>query len=207
MKWLLRIIVLLFLLCILSFIIQCIQIHLTAVKSTETPECSGNCIAVTLGAAVWTNRPSPVFKERINESIKLYKRNIVQTLIFTGALAQGDKISEAMAAKEYAINAGVNPEDILIEEQSSNTWENILFTRNLLKNKSYDQLFIVSDPYHLRRALNYSRAFDLTAQGVGTQSSRYQSFQSKAKFLFKEAYLLLTHQTADAMIKATNGID
>ncbi|HEV2765160.1 MAG TPA: YdcF family protein, partial [Pyrinomonadaceae bacterium] len=40
--------------------------------------------AVVLGAAVWTRRPSPVFRERINHAVELYKRGRVRKLILTG---------------------------------------------------------------------------------------------------------------------------
>jgi vancomycin permeability regulator SanA len=40
--------------------------------------------AVILGAAAWGNKPSPVYRERINEAITLYKKGLVRYLIFTG---------------------------------------------------------------------------------------------------------------------------
>src|ERR1035437_8709053 len=40
--------------------------------------------AVVLGAAAWGNRPSPVYRERINEAISLYKKGLVHYLVFTG---------------------------------------------------------------------------------------------------------------------------
>jgi vancomycin permeability regulator SanA len=57
--------------------------------------------AVILGAGVWDDKPSPVFQERINHGIWLYKNNYVKYLIFTGGVSKNSNVSEASAAMKY----------------------------------------------------------------------------------------------------------
>ena len=55
--------------------------------------------AVVLGAAVWSNSLSPVFRERINHAIELYRRGKVRKLIFTGGQGNPNEPTEAAAAR------------------------------------------------------------------------------------------------------------
>src|SRR5690606_15022734 len=89
-------------------------------------------VAIVLGAGIWNNVPSPVFQERINHSIELYKNGYVKKIIFTGGKADGKKFSESYVAKNYAEKLGVKSEDILIEEKSKITQENLEFAKKLM---------------------------------------------------------------------------
>ena len=58
--------------------------------------------AIVLGAAAWNDKPSPVFRERINYSIWLYENNYVDKIIFTGGKGKDDKYAESEVARDYA---------------------------------------------------------------------------------------------------------
>ena len=59
--------------------------------------------AIVLGAAVWGNEVSPVFRERINHAIDLYRAGKVRKIIFTGGQGNRDELTEAAEARQYAI--------------------------------------------------------------------------------------------------------
>jgi vancomycin permeability regulator SanA len=59
--------------------------------------------AIVLGAAVWSKQVSPVFRERINHAIDLYRQGKVRKIIFTGGQGNKDEPTEAAAARQYAI--------------------------------------------------------------------------------------------------------
>ncbi|HEU4768412.1 MAG TPA: YdcF family protein, partial [Pyrinomonadaceae bacterium] len=71
--------------------------------------------AVVLGAAVWSQGVSPVFRERINHAIDLYRRGRVRKIIFTGGQGNRNEPTEAAAARAYAVSNGISQSDILIE--------------------------------------------------------------------------------------------
>ena len=144
--------------------------------------------AVVMGATVFRDRPSPVFRERINHAINLYRHGTVQYLIFTGGLAGNDELAESEAAREYALGQGVPAEHIFIETQSNNTCLNLIQAKRIMDENGLEQALIVSDPLHMRRAMWLSDSIGLNAHSSPTPTSRYQSFDRKAGFLVREVY-------------------
>jgi vancomycin permeability regulator SanA len=59
--------------------------------------------AIVLGAALWGKDLSPVFRERVNHAIQLYRSRKVRKIIFTGAQGSQNEPSESAAARRYAI--------------------------------------------------------------------------------------------------------
>jgi len=76
--------------------------------------------------------------DRIIHSIQLYKMGKVKKILFTSGSAAltGRKISEASQAKKLYYILGVPTEDLILETQSRNTYENALYTTEIL-NKSF----------------------------------------------------------------------
>lgn len=129
--------------------------------------------AIVLGAAVVGNRPSPVFRERINHGIQLYHTGTVQTLIFTGGVGNRDELAEAEVARNLAIAQGVDPADILIETTSTSTYENLLNAQAVALENSLESFLIVSTPNHMRRALSVAADLDMTAYSSPTRTIRW----------------------------------
>ncbi len=150
--------------------------------------------AIVLGAAVWGGDPSPVFEERIKHSIKLHTENQVSTLIFTGGVGDGDTQSEAAVARAYAINQGIPADQILIEDKSTITRENLIFAKELLSLHQVETVLLVSDPLHMKRAMTMAEDIGLYALPSPTTTSRYKSFSSKAKMLLSESYYFIGYQ-------------
>jgi uncharacterized SAM-binding protein YcdF (DUF218 family) len=144
--------------------------------------------AIVLGAAVWGANVSPIFRERINHGIDLYRKGKVRKLIFTGGQGNKNEPTESSAARQYAIQNGVHPDDILIEEQSHTTYENILYARQLADAHGLQKVLIVSDPLHMKRAVAMARDVGLAAEPSPTLSTRYQGFRSQATLLAHETY-------------------
>ncbi len=150
--------------------------------------------AIVLGAAVWDGKPSPVFEERINHAIKIYKSGQVGKVLFTGGVGIGDNKSEAQVAKEYAISHGVSNLDILIEDKSKLTIENLKFSSSLLASNNLSLVLIVSDPLHMKRAMTMAADLGMDALPSPTETSRYQSYSSKSKMLVSEAYYYIGYK-------------
>lgn len=149
---------------------------------------------IVLGAAVWGDEPSPVFEERINHGIWLYKNDLVDKLIFTGGIGEGSTYSEAEVAKEYAINNLVPDEDIFIEEQSTITQENLFYASKIVEENSLDNVIIISDPLHMKRAMLIAKDYDLKALSSPTPTTKYISLRSKVSFLAREVFFYIGYQ-------------
>ena len=140
--------------------------------------------AVVLGAAVWTKDPSPVFRERINHAINLYRKGRVRKLIFTGGQGNPGEPTEAAAARHYALQSGLPASDILIEDKSHTTYENLLNAKQLADTHGMRKVLIVSDPLHMKRAMTMAWDVGLVAHPSPTPSTRYQG----VRILMHETY-------------------
>lgn len=154
-------------------------------SSAETDSADA---AVVLGAAVWGERLSPVFQERVNHAINLYRAKRVRKLIFTGGRGNADEETEASAARRFALESGIPAADILTEEKSTSTYENLLFTKPVLESNGIKTVLLVSDPLHLKRSIEIAESLDYQAKPSPTPTTKYQSFSSKIRFLTRETY-------------------
>ena len=116
--------------------------------------------AVVLGAAAWNKQPSPVFLERINHAIALYQSHRVGKIVFTGGTPKKGYMTEAEVGRRYALKQGIPAKNILFENTSRNTYENLRNIKPILRANSVDSIIIVSDPYHLARAQAIARDLD-----------------------------------------------
>lgn len=142
--------------------------------------------AIVMGAAVWGSRPSPVFAERIKHAIDLYHEGRVRAIIFTGGLGRGDRITEAEAARAYAIARGVPAEHIWVETVSTVTQENVQEAAKIVEQQGFTRVLMVSDPIHMKRSVTTARNLGLDAHPSPTPTSRYRSWWSKFGFLVRE---------------------
>jgi uncharacterized SAM-binding protein YcdF (DUF218 family) len=149
--------------------------------------------AVVLGAAVWGESPSPVFRERINHAIALYRADRVKKLIFTGAPDSSNEPAESAAAKAYAMKQGVPAADILVEDRSRTTEENLRYALLLSRAHGLRTLLIVSDPLHMKRAMLMAKDLGMDARQAPTPTTRVRSLGSKALFLSRELYYFASY--------------
>ncbi|WP_445638069.1 YdcF family protein [Nostoc sp. DSM 114161] len=142
--------------------------------------------AIVLGAAVWGEEPSPVFRERINHAINLYKNGFVKTIMFTGGVGESNESAEAIVGKNYAISQQVKAADILTETQSRTTHQNLKNALEVANAHQLTKFLIVSDPLHMKRAVLMARDLGMDAYSSPTPTTRYRSFNSQMEFLSRE---------------------
>ncbi len=162
------------------------EVALYSTRSSKGPADA----AVVLGAAVYTDRPSPVFEERIRHGVNLFREGRVRKLVMTGGLSPGDRLTEARAARDWSLRQGVPSEAILLEEASRTTQENLAFALPILRRHGLERVLIVSDPLHMRRAVAMARRLGIEAEPSPTPTSRYVGWKTWSAFLVGEAYYL-----------------
>ncbi|HZJ45852.1 MAG TPA: YdcF family protein [Pyrinomonadaceae bacterium] len=151
--------------------------------------------AIVLGAAVWGNQVSPVFKERINHAINLYRQGRIRKLIFTGGQGNRNEPTEAAAARNYALQNGVPLSDVLIEQQSHTTYENMVYAKRLADQNGLKKILIVSDPLHMKRAVTMAHDVGLDAYPSPTPTSKYRSLKIQTSELARETFYYLGYCT------------
>jgi len=145
---------------------------------TNVADVTGDA-AIVPGAAVWGCEVSPVFRERINHAIDLYRSGKVRKIIFTGGRSNRPELTEAAAARAYAIKNGVPGEDILIEERSHTTYQNVLNAKQVADANGLKKVLIVSDPMHMKRAVAMAEDVGLEAYSSPTPTTMYQGWKSQ----------------------------
>lgn len=149
---------------------------------------AGANAAIVLGAAVWTDRPSPVFEERIKHAIHLYQSGTVQHIVFTGGVGQPGEPAESIVAGDYAVARGVPASDISRETVSTITFENLREAKKTLPFGPETRVLIVSDPLHMRRAMLMAHDLGLNASPSPTPTTRYTGLRSRIGFTLRETY-------------------
>lgn len=150
--------------------------------------------AIVLGAGTWNGKPSPVFAERINHAIDLYQDGSVKKLIFTGGKGKNQELSDSSIARQYAIENSVPREDILIEEKSTITQENIFYAAQIARENQILTVTLVSDPLHMKRAMLMAKDNHLIAYSSPTPSTKYRTLRTKIPFLLREVLFYIGYQ-------------
>lgn len=127
------------------------------------------CILV-LGCAVWEdNEPSPMLKDRLDTAIALYKAGIAPKLLLSGDNSIAE-YSEPDCMLQYTLAQGVPPEDIFLDFAGFSTYESVYRARAIFKA---DRLIVVTQKYHLFRALKACDALGIKAVGVAAGQRKY----------------------------------
>ena len=108
---------------------------------------------VILGArTTYKNMVNPCLRARVTQGVALYKAHFASTLIMSGGNDIFDSHNQAKLMANIALDEGVPKKAILLETKSATTYENLFYTKKILKDQRLDSVIIVSDPYHLPRA-------------------------------------------------------
>jgi uncharacterized SAM-binding protein YcdF (DUF218 family) len=159
--------------------------------------------AIVLGAASFGDKPSPVFRERINHAVWLYRNGLVKKIIFTGARDSSNEPAASTVASIYAEGRGVPIRDILGEDRSTTTEENLSCARELGVKNGLKTFLIVSDPLHMKRAMMLSEDLGLAASPAPTPTTRYRGIGSRMQFLAREIYFYGTYAVRKRAVRMT----
>ena len=143
-------------------------------------------VAIVLGAGTNNQKLSPVFKERVNHSILLYRNGIIDKIIFTGGFGVGQQYSDSYTAKSYALANGVPENDIFIEETSNYTIENLEESKRIMAANELKHALLVSDPLHMLRAIKLAQYYEIDCRPSPTKTTMYRSTNTRAKQLLYE---------------------
>ena len=151
-------------------------------------------VCIVLGAGTSAGKVSPVFEERLRHGIWLYQNGYVRKLILTGGYGAGNSYSDSYTAKLYVKAQGVPEADILIEEKSSITQENIYYAKEIMEQINAETAILVSDPLHMKRAMLMAKDFGLEVFSSPTPTSRYVGIKSEFKFLRREIFFYMGYK-------------
>lgn len=111
---------------------------------------------IILGAQWKASGPSSVLRRRLDRAVEYLKENPRTKVIVSGGKGDNEPIAEAQGMCEYLVKAGIDRERILVEDQSRNTYENLVLSGELL-DKEKHRVVIVTNNFHVFRALGIAK--------------------------------------------------
>lgn len=140
---------------------------------------------IILGAAVKNNNVSLTLKGRLDTALDyLNKTNDDLYIIVSGGKGDGENISEALAMRNYLVENGLKESKIIMEDKSTNTYENFKYSKDIILNHSNKTLHdlkikVVTSDFHSCRS-------SLLAKRVGFENITF--FSNNSLLQFKPAY-------------------
>ena len=136
----------------------------------EAAELEGvDCILV-LGCLVHdSGRPSDMLSDRLRRGLALYEAGAAPKLLMSGDHGR-ENYDEVDAMKRYAVEAGVPTQDVFMDHAGFSTYESLYRARDVVQAKT---VLIVTQEYHLYRALHIAKRLGLEAYGVGADYHTY----------------------------------
>ena len=131
-------------------------------------------IAVFAGGVGESGRAGGGYQERVQHAANLYLAGYSSHLVFSSGFVFAFQEAEVM--RDLAVALGVPPEAIILERQASSTYENVIYTRDIMIANNWEQLLVVSSPYHMRRAMLTWRKQAPSFQIVSTPVSESQYY-------------------------------
>lgn len=146
---------------------------------------------IILGAGIKGKKVTPLLAARIEKGIQLLRYNPDATLIMSGGKGPGEEIPESEAMAAYALDKNIDAGKIIMEETSTSTEENLLFSRRMI-TKEKPKIAIVTTSYHVFRALLLAKQQKIKCIGFGARTKWYFTLNA----LIREyiGYLSLTRK-------------
>lgn len=152
-------------------------VNIIMIKTVEsrilTPELAADydadCVLV-LGAGVYSDgSPSPMLQDRLEGGIELYELGAAPKLLMSGDHSRED-YDEVNTMKDYAMDKGVPDQDVFMDHAGFSTYDSLYRARDVFQAK---KVIIVTQKYHMYRALYIADQLGLEAVGVNSDPRSY----------------------------------
>lgn len=132
--------------------------------ASRQDEAMSAAAIVVMGAAQYDGRPSPVLQARLDHAVRLHDEGYADLIIVTGGKQAGDRVTQGLAGYEYLRSRGVPEEDIKVEVEGTNSYEELSASALILENAGVSSdVLIVTDPYHAFRVQQIADEVGLNA--------------------------------------------
>lgn len=150
-------------------------------------------VIIVLGAAVWPQGPSPALQARIYHAYQLYRAGYAHRFILSGGMGAHPP-TEAEAMYLALLELGVDPGVMYLEPRSTSTWQNLAYSKAIMDEHSWGSALIVTDPFHIKRALLVARDLGIRAYGGAAKNSvLYQNRDLRTYYTLREVLALAAY--------------
>lgn len=163
--------------CGVLFINHFVQVSVEdrIVEENEAALLDADCVLV-LGAGVWANsKPSPMLEDRLLQGIALYKNGASDRMLMSGDHGRKE-YDEVNVMKKFAIDHGIKSEHIFMDHAGFNTYDSLYRAKEIFQAK---KVIIVTQKYHMYRALYIAEKLGIEAIGVVSNPREYAGQQGR----------------------------
>ena len=140
------------------------------ITADEAADIQGADCILVLGCGIRDDgSPSNMLEDRLLTAIELYEKGIAKKIIMSGD-DSGDSYNEVAVMKDYAVKCGVPSEDIFLDHAGFSTYESMYRAKEVF---GAEKIIIVTQEYHLYRALYLADCFSIEAYGVDAAKNTY----------------------------------
>ncbi len=129
---------------------------------------SFDCVMV-LGAGLWDGEPSPMLQERLDFGLTAFETGCTDKLLMSGDHGR-EEYDEVNKMKDVAIENGVPADNIFMDHAGFSTYESMYRARDIFQ---VEKMVIVTQKYHLYRAVYNARKLGMDAYGFAADELRY----------------------------------
>ncbi len=171
-KWILycyRIMNVGYLVFLVSFLIIQLLIHNGITYEADEDEYD---YILVLGAGLRGQELSTILRLRLELAVDVALEDDKVIFIVSGGQGPGEDITEAQAMSQYLLDNGVNPDRIILEDKSTSTQENIVFSKSLLGEYFEEESIglLITNDFHMFRALELADREGLEVNGLACQT-------------------------------------
>lgn len=149
--------------CVLALLPSAWLYTVTGDRLRTTADVPRTEVAVVFGAGLWDGEPSPYLAHRLDAAAALYRAGRVKVVLVTGDNSRVD-YDEPDAMRTYLRKKGVPTERIVSDYAGFDTWDSCVRAKKIF---GVDRAVLISQGFHIRRALALCEAAGVTSYGVG----------------------------------------
>ncbi len=139
---------------------------------SDVPKCY---TAIVLGAKVYSNGvPSDYLRDRLDVAIELYRNNKVTRFLLSGDHGQ-TSYDEVNNMKAYLLDHGINSADVFLDHAGFDTYNTMVRARKIFQVKD---AIIVTQEFHLPRAVYIARSKGIEAYGIKADKREYRAMKT-----------------------------
>ena len=155
---------------IISNAIVCLSVKKNILTREEAAGLDYDCVLVLGCGLLPDGSPSAMLSDRLDEGIALYGLGAGKKLLMSGDHGRVE-YDEVSAMKKRALDSGVPEEDVFKDHAGFSTYDSLYRARDVFQVK---KVVIVTQGYHLYRALYIAKSLGLEAVGVGADPRAYR---------------------------------
>jgi vancomycin permeability regulator SanA len=152
--------------CVLALLPATWMYVVTGDRLRTTADVPRTDVAVVFGAGLWDGEPSPYLAHRLDAAAELYRAGRIEVVLVTGDNSRRD-YDEPDAMRTYLTRHGVPDSRIVSDYAGFDTWDSCVRAKKIF---GVDEAVLISQGFHIRRAVALCQEAGVTSYGVGVDA-------------------------------------